>query len=146
MILYFNTTYSLFFTVRLTNDSILQILTASGTWSYICSDGFDTNSAKSVCAEIGFSRYFGYNLFFENELTWQANLSYMNQHRITGTFLFSCIFRVVKVWNKWAGLWMPCYLFELRKMFPEHKTFRKKGILALVHCCDYSSFISFFSF
>ncbi|XP_040181392.1 transmembrane protease serine 4 isoform X2 [Rana temporaria] len=41
--------------VRLTNDSILQILTASGSWSYVCSDGFDANSAKSVCAEIGFS-------------------------------------------------------------------------------------------
>ncbi|XP_072282764.1 transmembrane protease serine 4-like isoform X2 [Pyxicephalus adspersus] len=42
--------------VRLSDSgSILQILTSSRTWSYICSDGFNAASAKAACAEIGYS-------------------------------------------------------------------------------------------
>ncbi|KAM5132318.1 transmembrane protease serine 4 isoform 1-T2 [Mantella aurantiaca] len=42
--------------VRLSDaESILQMLTPLGTWSYICSNGFDATSAKAVCAEIGYS-------------------------------------------------------------------------------------------
>ncbi|XP_018418364.1 PREDICTED: transmembrane protease serine 4-like, partial [Nanorana parkeri] len=42
--------------VRLSDvGSILQILASTGTWSYICADGFDIARAKAVCAEIGFS-------------------------------------------------------------------------------------------
>ncbi|XP_063799665.1 transmembrane protease serine 4 isoform X2 [Pseudophryne corroboree] len=42
--------------VRLSDaDSVVQILTSSGAWSYICYDGFNTAAAKAVCAQLGYS-------------------------------------------------------------------------------------------
>ncbi|XP_068096975.1 transmembrane protease serine 4 [Hyperolius riggenbachi] len=42
--------------IRFTDaQSILELWTSLGSWSYVCSDGFDASRAKAVCGQIGFS-------------------------------------------------------------------------------------------
>ncbi|XP_069802756.1 transmembrane protease serine 4-like [Dendropsophus ebraccatus] len=41
--------------VRLTESASLVQMYASGTWSYVCFDGFDAARAKAVCGQLGYS-------------------------------------------------------------------------------------------
>ncbi|XP_056399616.1 transmembrane protease serine 4 isoform X2 [Hyla sarda] len=41
--------------VRLTESRSLVQLSSSGTWYYVCFDGFDATRAKAVCAQLGYS-------------------------------------------------------------------------------------------